>query len=433
MSGSTPTWRLLAVLGALLLVDGGVRWAGVGSVAELPVLEAVDRSVIDAIVVDHGDARVVLARSEAGWTVDQPYADVADPRAVEAVLGLADGVRTEGRVGSDTEAVGLEGGQGIRVVLQADGVPVRTLFVGHDAPDGSTWVRFADEGTVYRARIGGRGRFERPARSWRDPVLWQVDRRRIGRIAVERPEGSVVLVREPAVGLAEPGPWSLEGTPELPVDPALTDAIARALADWRATAVFSADHPGHPGPEAPTLVVGLDDGTELRARLALDGEEGFAAIGGREGTYAVGGRLVERLLADREAWRDRTLWQIDEVRELEWVGPDRRIRVERDPRTGLWVAREPAGAQVDSRNLAIAAAFLAQPRVERFVEPTSGQGLPGQWSIVVVGDGTRTLQVGATLPGALDGRDAVAVRDPSRPERVGLLEASTAQRLGLPP
>ncbi|MEZ4241264.1 MAG: hypothetical protein R3F59_34925 [Myxococcota bacterium] len=43
-----------------------------------------------------------------------------------------------------------------------------TLEVGHDAGGGATFVRWPDALIVYRARIGGRDRFARPAAGWAD-------------------------------------------------------------------------------------------------------------------------------------------------------------------------------------------------------------------------------------------------------------------------
>lgn len=420
---AAATWRLLGAIAVVGGLDVAARsWVGAAN-APLPTLPAVDPATVSWVVLTHGDERLRLERSDAGWEVVSPYHHPADPVAVERLLSpLTRGLRPDGRVGrGDLEPYGLDGADPVKVELGSGESALVSLYVGHDAPGGATFVRFPDDDLVVRANLGGRARFDRPARAWRDGRLWEVPVDRITTLQVVRPEGTVTL-RLGGIG------WSLAEDPAFPVDPALSQAIVAAVADLRAPEVLSADHPAGLDPPAGTLTLTLDDGSTRSARLGRVGDGAFAAIDGRDGVYRLDPRLVDRLLADREGWRDNTLWSVEPeaLRELVWVGDGSSVRAVRDPRTGTWV-----GSDADPRALDAAARFLVRARVERFVAvPPAEAGFPSGRSIRVIGERTHTLELGG--PGVIDGRPAVHVRDPGRPDRIGLLEADVARRLWLP-
>ena len=156
----------------------------------------------------------------------------------------------------------------------------------------------------------------------------------------------------------------------------------------------------------------------------MDGARGLALIEGRDVAYALDARLVRRLLAGREAWRDRTLWSLEpgSIRELEWLGADGRRRFVRDGRTGQWV--DPSGAPVDARRVAAAASFLARPRAEQFVELPAflfifvwfGIQLFNGYASLAVADGAGGVAWFAHIGGFVAGVVLIKLMVPRRPE-----------------
>lgn len=411
MSART-TWTLLGAVAVAAGIDVAVR-LGTTSTEALPGVEPV--SELDGLVVQQGDGAVRLERRDDRWWVTEPYDFPADPAAVAQVLGpWRDGVVPDARVGTgELDRYGLAGGEAIRVEAWSGASEVGAFYVGHDSEAGSTWIRLADSDAVYLARLGGRGRFDRETRAWRDRTIWSVDPGKIERIAID----------DLAIGRTTEG-WRVDDEPDFPLDPALLDAVIGAVARFGGSEVRSeVSDPERSG----ELSVRLEDGAELVATVGVSGDQGFATVDGRDGVYLLPGRLAHRLLAGREGWRDQTLWTLDpaSIRALEWTGSES-VRLVRDERTGQWVG--PAG--VDPRHVQAAAGFLARMRVEAFVDRAPAQvGLPGTAGIVIVADRAITLQFGDRIAGGLDGRDAVAVRSTEDLGRIGLIEADVYDRL----
>jgi len=434
VTAARRTQVLFAALVGLVLLDLWAHRTAAWQQRPLPTLPAFEPATATWLALTHGDETLRMERSDDGWAVVQPYRHSADPTAVDAIVDvLAAGVVPDARVDAgEHDRYGLDGADPIRVEAGDPDQTLGALYVGNDAVDGATFVRFAGADEVYRARIGGRDRYDRPAGAWRNPRLLQLPVDRITSIAVARDDGQRIEIRRtPALGTGAPGAWTLADDPTFPVDPALADAFTGALASLQATEVLSPDHPAGLDPAGGTLTLTLDDGRTHELLLGIEGDAGFSTRPSRDAVYRLSGRLVHRLLADRDRWRDHTLLALDpaQIRVLEWIEGTDRVRLERDDRTGQWFARDP-NLDIDARAVAATAGFLARARAERFVPiPADQAGLPGTRSISIVAERAWTLQLGAPAPGALDGVDAVYVRIAEQPDRIGLMEADLVSRL----
>ena len=432
MSPARTTSLLAGLLALLLVVDVGVWHQRTLATAPLPALPAVAQEQVQRITLVSGEERTVLARSASGWEVVEPLAHPADGHTVAAVLSaLEGGVRPEARVQSgDLERYGLDGLGPIRVTLSGTDADLLDLYLGMDAPGGATFVRYPDSDEVFRARVGGRALFDRPPAAWRDPHLWQVPTTRLVGLRVERDDGQILDWQRPATPDSQaPAPWGLDDDPSFPVDPVLMQALAMALSHPRAAATYAADHPGGFDPARGTLILTLDDGQTRRAELGVVGDAGYARVPGRDAVYKLPGNLVQRLVADRGAWADHRLFDLDPrtLTEVEWVTPGRTVRVVPDPRVAGWRIVEPAGLTADQQALSAAIGFLAKTRAEGWIEASAEAcGLPGPSSIVLVGSEARTLQIGGPAPGV---PGHLCVRSPHAPQQIGTLPVELVGRL----
>ena len=191
MSATRTTRGLAVLLLVLLLLDALVWRQQALDQAPLPQLNGFEVDGVDSLLLTLGEERIRLQRTADQWQVLTPRTHPADPVAVAAVLdALRGGVRPEARVDQGNhERYGLEGLETIRVSVDTPDTALMTLHIGRDAPGGATFVRFDGEDAVYRARIGGRALYDKPAASWRDARLWRLPSHRLVGLAVERADG----------------------------------------------------------------------------------------------------------------------------------------------------------------------------------------------------------------------------------------------------
>jgi hypothetical protein len=431
------TWALALLLVALLAADALAWRARTLQRAPMPQLAPFGLEAAAAVSLTHGDTTVRLERLDDRWMLTHPMSHPADTEGVTALLaGLAGGLTPDARVDQGNhDQYGLDGMDPIEVDIATADQSIATVYVGNDAPGGATFIRFPGSPEVYRARVGGRARFDRPARAWRDPTLWTFDGRRLIGLTVDRDDGQhTSFTRSPSLANGQPSPWQRSDDADFPTDPALMEAMVYGLANLRAGAVFNADHPGGLTPPRATLHLLLDDGSEHEAFLGLVDDRGYIGLPDRDAVYRLPGRLVHRLVADTAAWRDHRMLDLDptQIREVEWIHPAGRVVVVPDVTTGQWRIQEPRGLLADHRALDAAIGFLARARAEAFIHtPPSDCGLPGNDSIILTTDRAWTLQLGGPPPAGTSPRDMRCIRSPGEPDRIGVIETEMLHRLAL--
>src|SRR6185503_7107396 len=112
-----------------------------------------------------------------GWRIDGPIDAAADAPAINALVAtLTAGVPMDVRIDvGHHKDYGLVAPDVIRVDLEGEAGPITSFYVGNNAAGASSFVRFAGSEGVYRARLGGRHRFDRTAGQWRDLRVEDLD------------------------------------------------------------------------------------------------------------------------------------------------------------------------------------------------------------------------------------------------------------------
>ena len=417
------TWLLLVLVILTAFVDGVAHLSDFGPTAiQHPGLPSFDEAAADRITLGRTDDVVVLERKADGWWIVAPIAGRANQDAVQSLLdALSAGVAPEAGVGEeDRERYGLAGGNELRVDVQGEGVTLATLYVGHDAGAGSTWVRWGGGDAIYRARIGGRATFDRGARAWRDLDVTSLDPRNLQRVVVRTENRTFTWIPDGQGG------WRDRRRP-LDV-PTLTRAV-QALARLHALEVAV---PAYAEGSLVVELIGPNDTT----RLAFEaiGELWFVSRADRDERWRVAPELPALLVAAPDSLLDRHLWgpiQAAAVRIEQRIERER-AALELSDEAG-WVRTTPTPLDVDPKRAQAAATWLRGPRVARWAEePPRELGFPGSesWQVRFDNRRIRTLELGGRA--LIDGMEHVAVRDRRQSNKVGWVDArvvSGIQRL----
>jgi hypothetical protein len=400
-----PRQQALGLLGAIVavgLLDVAVWGLTRGQQGEEPPsLPPFDAAQASTIELGRVDERLVLTREGEEWKLE-PSGLVADPVEVEALLGeLADGVRGElvlqGPLLPEVLAsYGLGGGAEVRVDVRAQNQVLSSLYVGHDAGGGSTWIRLPDEDRIAQARLGGRARFDRKAASLRDRRLVDIDPAEVQSLELRGGDQQLVVVREGAGWRGEP----------FAVDSPTVDELVRALSSLRAVEVTDESA----GIDWTLAEVVLRTGLgPVELQFGQTETSRYVRRIGAEGVGRVKLPWVDRL-GRPESFADRALWIASRVDGLALRAPGREGLLEREGES--FVLRRPAHVDLDPNQLQAVLAFLARPRVLEWDHAAPALGAEHVW-IVQTPEGTHTLALGP-----VEG-DRVAVR---AGERAGWLD-----------
>lgn len=350
----------------------------------LPALASVDPTAVRGVRVQEGDAIVEFTRSGELWRVAAPFQARADQDGVQAIVDrLTSGVPMDVRVDALTEdnddTYGLDNANLLRVDLLGESGPLSTVYVGDDGPGGASFVRLVDDDDVYRARLGGRHRYDRSPADWRDRRLVHVD------------PASVTRVDLPGVRLDRTGDgWRTESGR---ADPDLAEDLVRGLSALRVGEVLA-----QPPSSEPVAIVDLvtDAGT---ASLRFWRDPIGVIAGADEGDSGrVDGAVLEVVNRPLDAWRDRRLFPYrPDVVDAIVVYTGSRITSAFVRERGAYARTAPENVAVDGRALLQALTRIGQWRSE-----TPGRLTELARVQLSVGAEVRVLHLGA---------DAVSVDD----------------------
>ncbi|MBT3220970.1 MAG: DUF4340 domain-containing protein, partial [Proteobacteria bacterium] len=304
------TLALVLLALALVFIDFYAHVRPQAEPDQLPGIAAVKASEVDELTLTRGDQRLVLEKQEGLWMLTAPIEYRANEQAVHTLLAsLKEGIPFDVRVEEgNLDRYGLDASNCIFVQIDAAG-SLTAFYVGNNAAGGSTYVRFPSSQTVYRARIGGRSRYERQPADWRDKRVHPFDPQEVTDLVIERHgQGDLEFNR------GESG-WSSAMDS---LDTARLQSLLQILSDLTAHELLSADHPK--GEDQATLAIATsrEDSVLVFSRL---GDEFFARNTDEPMIFRVGPQVLEQLLVPD--WRDPALLGIDpkQIVELQLIEP----------------------------------------------------------------------------------------------------------------
>lgn len=371
----TPKSRVLLAVAGLLAAIALLPSGSEAPAEALPTTAKVAPDDVTRITLGTALDTLVLARvgtdpkapDYPAWAITSPLQADADAAQVRTLLrGLAGGVGMLAQVGEgDPKDYGLSNEHAINVQLYTKGdVPAVSLVVGKPAGGPTAFVRLPDSPVIWRADVGGRARYERPAADWRDKMALDIARERVRALTLVRGEADVLrVVRGPSTeidadGNPVAGPWVVDGAGEKSrgdaVDNASIDVLVGALARLRAGQIHNPDYAA--GFEAPaaTATLTLDDGATHRVVLGskLDDGASFVRVDDRPDVYRVSGQVGRLALQPREQLRDRSIlsFATQEVASLALAeGGMTTVLTQSSDGAGSWAVTQPANLDADQK------------------------------------------------------------------------------------
>ena len=403
------TWVLgaLALFFCLMaLVDRGARS---GTDDGMPRLPALDRETATRIEITSVTEKIVVEKTAPDtWKLTAPLAYEADAGLVSDVLSaFRKEIPMDVRVDSgNDETYGLDANKGLVVEIWSGGEePAISLIVGADAVGGSSFVRLSGDPGIYRARVGGRARYEVPSAGWRNRMILRVDPAKVVAIDVIRP-GEVHLVRGPADSTGTPGDWQLDPDPGWPVDQRAVHALVGALGALRADEILDSTFDGGFKPAAAGVYVTLEDGTQQKMVVGshVDSNAAFVRVEGKAEVFRIPVDMARALVRPLGDYRDKTLLSFapQDLETMALTEGRNHIVLRQDLASRMWQVVEPKNVEMDPKNVMFALRALTSLRALDVVDvdpATAGLNQPRSKFEVTFFDGTAAaIEVGNDVP-----------------------------------
>lgn len=367
---------VVLLLGTLLLAVFNVLAAQGGhgpTAAELPALADVSYDDVRKITVSTQIDKLVIERQnkDDAWAITAPIQYRADETAVKAFIkGLSGGVRMDTLVDEgNLEDYGVDDQHGVLAEVWTDAdVPVIGVMVGRTAGNNSAFVRLPGASTVYRADIGARARYDRPAASWREKVALDAERADVATLRIERGTETLLFTRGSSSDPKVPGTFTLAGAP-FPIDTESVEVIVKSLAHLRAGEIHNPDYEAGMNTPVAVATLGMKDGSTHRVVMGAKADENaaFVRVDDAAVIFRVSAQLRARLLLPLTDLRDRTMlhFAVDQVQTLTWnEGGITVALAQAEP--GKWTVTQPANMDADQRQVTFVVSALAELRGSAF-------------------------------------------------------------------
>jgi hypothetical protein len=368
------------------------------------------------------------------WRILTPLDFPADAAQLRTILRtFATGVPMDAFVDSGNhEDYGVDGQNGLVVELYSPGVdvPVVSVVVGKTAAGPSTFVRIPGSEDVYRADVGGRGRYARPANEWRDKLALDLDRSVVASLTLRRAEDTLTFVRGPSTGDKDgkpvPGPWQFEGS-NLAIDDETVELTVRAISHIRAGEIHNPDYEAGFDTPAGVAVLTLTDGTTVEVTLGSRVEKGvaFVRVSGRDEVFRTAANVGRAITQPADAFRDRRLLNFDakDVSAIAYVDSGLTVVLEQSADGASWAITQPANMDADQRQAQVLVSTLASLRAAAVPED-GGFNPTGTRVEIRFRDGRMsTLELGQSERDA-ENRPLTRVRSSERPGVFQLKDAT---------
>ncbi|MDP2306300.1 MAG: DUF4340 domain-containing protein [Pseudomonadota bacterium] len=418
-----------ALLAALNLFGNG----GPPAVEALPTLPAVvaDNVTVVQISTPIEKLRIERESPEKGtpgfdrWRIVTPLDFPADAAQIRTVLRtFTDGLPMDAFVDAvNQEDYGVDDQNGLLVELYSAGqdLPTASVVVGKTAAGPSTFVRIPGSEDVYRADVGGRGRYARPAAEWRDKVALEVDTATVVGLTLTRGAEALRFTRgaasaTDAAGKPVPGPWQLDGAAFV-VDDETVDLTIRTLARIRAAEIHNPDYDaGLAAPLAEASLL-LQDGSSQLITLGTRIVEGaaFVRVAGRDEVFRTAGVVGRAMTQPVEAFRDRRVlsFERDAVASIAYVDRGLTVVLEQSEDGATWAVTQPANMDADQKQALFTANTLAALRAASIPADTRFDATGARFEVRFRDGRSVALELGQTERGA-DDRPLMRVRATDR-------------------
>jgi len=249
-----------------------------------------DRSAVNQITIKSPTSEAQLLRVDGEWKVsDQGQQYPADQKAIDSLFEKVEGFTTTEVVAEKPEnrALFQVDEQGASVVITAsDGTVIADFIIGKNGPDYlSTYVRQQNSDQVYLISQFIKSFFDKPANSWKDRTLLNVEKEQIAEFSVQTKD-------KPALRLKQTNnEWDIIEPETAKADIKAVERIVNGFRNFAASEFSPDSDPAVTGLESPalTLTVKKIDGTEQTVLFGNEKESKgvYAKAQGSEWIYIV--------------------------------------------------------------------------------------------------------------------------------------------------
>jgi hypothetical protein len=287
---------------------------------------------------------------------------------------------------------------------------------------------------VFRADVGGAGRFSRPAADWRDKVAVDIDRTTVNALTLVRGPQTLRFTRGPSTGLDKkgaplPGPWLLADAP-FAIDGATVDATIKTLSRIRSGEIHNPDYEAGLATPAAVATLGLTDGTSVSLTLGSRAEEGASLIrvSGRDEVFRVSDVAGKVMTQPVEAFRDRTLLSFakEDVASMAYVDRGLTVVLAQSDDGTSWTVTQPANMDVDQRQAAATVAALAELRAAGIPADDTFAATGARFEVRFHDGRSQAIELGQSERDS-DNRPLVRVRVVGKPGVFQLREATLTE------
>ncbi len=333
---------LAATVGVLLWLDRA-KEPEKAPAPDAPLVRSFTEESVREIELACAGTTVGLARATSGdWQITRPFEAAADPRRVHDVVAALQDARVRkviAATGADLGSFGLAPPSCTVRIEFATGTAALTLRFGRASPVGSERYAAGDDVRVVFTDGSLYGVVAREADAFREKRLIPLNAEDITRIALDRPDGRLVVT-------SIAGAWRVEAPYRDAASSGACTALARALASLECAGS---------GPQRPPI----DARRERRLKVEVTARGGnapvvaFVAAAGIEGKRlgwkedrALAGLVDESAVRELErpadSFRDPqiALFSSPDVRSLTIERADTTLRVTRDSESSPWTGLE---------------------------------------------------------------------------------------------
>ena len=357
---------------------------------EMPEILGISKDSIMRFELTQLGQKLRFEKEGGVWMIKAPFEAKADQARVKAlILQFRKPIPMDVMLERGEEKqYGLDASHSIVVELWAkEELPIISFAIGYDGTPSSSFVRLSGDNAVYRARIGGRHRFDYPHAQWKNQLIFDF----------QEPEVSQLDVKSQALQYSikkELGLWTMDPDPGWTLDQDKTKTLMSRLGSLRIGRVQK-----EPLKQANlALGVSFTDRPKMEAQVGL-GEYAQIAIG--EDVYQTSISMFASLARNPSLLRDKRILRFNSRTELDTItyrGSQQEIVLQQDLSNGFWRVLQPTGMGIDLKAVFYMVNTLSQADVLDFVQHEEGWTFAASLELRMLNGAVSVLKLGASTP-----------------------------------
>ena len=348
----------LLFLCALLTVAN--FWEGAPPIQdELPQLRSVSKDSFQRIELTQSGRKILFEKDKEVWWIRSPIEAKADQARVKSLLlNFRKGIPMDVMVEKGNEEdYGLDASHSIVVELwTGEDRPALSFTLGNDSARGSSFVRLSGDDAVYRARMGGRHRYEHAVSDWKNRLLFDFREPELQSLQIVSPQLSYTLNRSDSQ-------WGIDPSPSWELNQGQTRSQIARLGALRIGSTWK-------GPLSRSdlqLKMVFGDGKTKEANIQLSD---FALVESGGERYRASISVFKKMAQDPDFFRDKQIFRFNPRSDLDTITyrfAAQKIVFQQDLSNGFWRVLEPIGMDIDMKQVFFMVNSLSSAQALSFV------------------------------------------------------------------